>query len=217
MTTDKKIQEFDKIFAGLRTEVLQAQYKKYYSEIVRNQLKNNLFADTQLQSVYNQAMALRRSEEADQFYFITICPYPDLELQSLIKVMDKVLKKKWLNDYVYVYEQRQDDDDKPIYGIHVHMIVRRETIAKSDVIREVYNTSKSIVGSKQSIDVKLLNKLEMSVRLNYILGQKSSEEKQKRQIIDKVFREKNRIEPYYQNNFLHYIQEYKDNATQETL
>lgn len=212
MTSDNKIKQFDAIFAGLRTEVLQTQYKKYYSEIVRNQLKNNQFGDTQLQAVYNQAMAIRQSEEADQFYFITICPYEDIELQSLIKVMTKVLKKKWLNDYVYVYEQRQDDSDKPIYGIHVHMIVKREAIAKSDVIREVYNTCKNIVGTKQSIDVKLLHKHDMWVRLNYILGQKSTEEKQKKQIIDKVWREKNRIEPYYQNNFLHYIQEYKDNA-----
>lgn len=206
MNSDEELAKFNEQFIGLQSEVIKMQYKKYYSEIIGKKLARQEFAGTPLQEVYNEAMSLRRSDQEGQFYFITICPYPDTNIKDFIKVMDKVLKKKWIENYVYVYEQRQDDPDGIFYGIHTHMIVQRNGIAKSDVIREVYNTCKNIVGSKQSIDVKLIKtQHDLDVNINYILGQKSTEEKRKKQIVDKIFREKNSLQSYYEKNFSQYI------------
>lgn len=177
---------------------LRKVYSKYCMENIKEKLRNNEFAGTDLQKEYDEAMSYRKEESQDQYFFITICPYEDLDFDQFLKVMEKVLKKKWFQRYIYVYEQRQHDSGKQYFGIHTHIILERNGIAKSDVIREVYNTCKTIVGSKQSIDVKLLKTPhELDVRLNYILGQKSTLEKQKKQVIDKKFRQENNLQQYY--------------------
>lgn len=198
MTTVDEINKFNELFIGLQSEVLRITYKKYFSEIVRKKLSLGEYQGTKLQEVYDTVMVQRKSDFSCQYYFITICPYDDVRLQDFLKVIEKVLKKKWMQSYVYVIEQRQSDENQPIHGIHCHMIVQRIDIAKSDVIREVYNTCKKVVGSKQSIDVKLLKtQQELDIRLKYILGKKSDEEKQLKQIVDKKFRCQNGLEPYY--------------------
>jgi hypothetical protein len=177
---------------------LRKVYSKYCMENIKEKLRNNEFSGTDLQKVYDEAQALRSEDSKDQYYFITICPYEDLELDKFLKVMEKVLKKKWFQRYIYVYEQRQHEIGKQYFGLHTHIIVQRDGIAKSDVIREIYNTCKTIVGSKQSIDVKLLKtQHDLDVKLNYILGKKATEEKQKKQVIDKKFREDNNLQPFY--------------------
>jgi len=198
MPTNQQIDEFNLFFTGLRTECLKKIFTKYQSEIIKNELKAGKYAGTMLQEVYDNAMQLRRSEMKDQYWFITICPYEDIEFQEFQKVVDKVLTKKWMKRYIYVYEQRQSEIGKSFYGFHTHIIVQRDGIAKSDVIREVFNTCKNICGSKQSIDVKLLTtQHDLEVRLNYILGQKAPEDKRQKQTIDVDFRKAYNLQKYY--------------------
>jgi hypothetical protein len=182
----------------IKKEVIKSLNKKYISEIIKHELSAGTFWFKPLQENHDKAMEIRKQNAKNEYYFITICPYEDVEITDLIKVMDKIIKKKWFKQYIYVYEQRQTEKDKPFYGIHSHIIVKRDTIAKSDVIREVYNTAKNICGSKQSIDVNLLKtRDELDVRINYLLGDKSTEEKQQRQQIDKILRDNNKLKSYY--------------------
>jgi len=189
---------FNQRFVGLSQEAERRLYLKYKTRNIIRKLEQGTYFAQQLQDEYNEDKASRLTDEAQQYYFITICPYEDTPISVLTKIMDKVLKKKWITKYIYVYEQRQGQNDKPFTGIHTHIIVKRDGIAKSDVIREVYNTSKSICGSKQSIDVKLLKtRRDLLVHINYILGTKSTKDKQDKQLIDKIFREKNNLKSYY--------------------
>jgi hypothetical protein len=182
-----------------KKDVYKQLFRKYYTDICKAKLKEGLFGNSDLQKVYDEAQALRTEECKDQYYFITICPYEDLEFSKFLKVMDKVLKKKWFQRYIYVYEQRQHEDGKQYFGMHTHIIVQRSgTTNKSEAIREIFSTCKSIVGSKQSIDVKLLKtQHDLDVRLNYILGKKADPLKQKKQEIDKLFRQDNNLQPFY--------------------
>lgn len=198
MSLDHKIDEFNKLFSGLWTDAIKSKYRSLCAEIIETQLSQNKYAGTDLQDKYDQVMHNRRVSSSNQYYFITICPYEDIQFKDFKKVVDKVVKKKWFTKYVYVYEQRQSEIDKPFYGIHSHIIVSKGTMKKSDVIREVYNTCKDVCGSKQSIDVKLLiTEEDLDIRLRYILGTKATEDKQKKQEIDKIFRQQNSIEPHY--------------------
>ncbi len=178
---------------------LRKVYSKYCMENIKEKLRNNEFSGTDLQKVYDEAQALRSEDSKDQYYFITICPYEDLELDKFLKVMEKVLKKKWFQRYIYVYEQRQHEIGKQYFGIHTHIIVQRTgTTNKSEAIREIYNTCKNICGSKQSIDVKLLKtQHDLDVKLNYILGKKACPEKQKKQVIDVHFRQDYNLQKFY--------------------
>lgn len=190
---------FDNRFKGLLVEAEKDLFKMYSRKIIKMQLENGTYYSKELQDTFDRYKTLlEQVNKKDEYYFITICPYEDIEIRKFEKVVEKLLKKKWLQKYIYVYEQRQSDPTLPIFGIHLHMIVERDKIAKSDVIREVFSTCKSICGSKQSIDVKLINtQQELNVKLNYILGQKSTIEKQQRQIVDKLFREQYQIKSYY--------------------
>lgn len=214
MNTDNKINEFNEIFSGIWSDALRLKYRKLCGEIIEKQLKDRQYEGTKLQEVYDQVTSLRKQEAENKYYFITICPYDDIELSKLVKVMDKIVKKRWFTSYVYVYEQRQSEQGKPYHGIHTHIIVDKGSIKKSEAIREVYNTCKDIVGSKQSVDVKILEtEYDLSTRLNYILGTKSTQEKQEKQNIDKIFREENNLQDFYEKNFLHIIQnKYKNGS-----
>lgn len=216
MNTDNKIDEFNKIFLGIWTDALKLKYRKLCGEIIEKQLKDGRYEGTKLQEVYDQVTSLRKQEAENKYYFITICPYDDIELSKLVKVMDKMVKKRWFTSYVYVYEQRQSEEGKPYHGIHTHIIVDKGTVKKAEVIREVYNTCKDIVGSKQSVDVKILEtEYDLSTRLNYILGSKADVEKQQKQVIDKIFREENNLQSFYEKNFLHIIQNKFKNAPKD--
>ena len=188
--------------AELHNEKLKIKkqlYKKYFSEVVKKHLSQGLYKGTELQDVYDEAISLRKTKSQDQYYFITICPHQDIEIKQLQKCMEKVLKKKWITKYIYVYEQRQHENDQPFFGIHTHMIVQRNDHKKKcEVIREIFSSCESICGSKQSIDVKLINTpYDLDVNINYILGQKSTPEKRAKQEIDKIFREQNGLQKFY--------------------
>lgn len=200
ITLDEHIKKelYTALTSDVKLDVIKTLTKKYYSEIVKSKLAAQTFFFEPLQEIYNEVIEVRKQNVNDDFYFITICPYEDINISDLTKVLDKIVKKKWFKKYIYVYEQRQDKENTPYYGIHTHMIVKRDGIAKSDVIREVYNTSKNICGSKQSIDVKLLKtRSELDIKINYILGKKSTEQKQARQVIDKVMRSEYKLKSYY--------------------
>lgn len=189
-----------KQYDGIYLKVKKELYESYTRKIVKLKLEQGIFEDKELQARFNQYKELlsSQSQKDKEYYFITICPYPDLELFKLVNVMEKVLKKKWMKKYLYVYEQRQHESGKPYFGIHTHILVERDGIAKSDVIREVYNTCKGICGSKQSIDVKLISTLkDLQTRLNYLLGTKATELKQQRQQVDKEFRQANKLSSSY--------------------
>lgn len=198
MSHDNKIKEFNELFTGLWTEALKMKYRKLCAEIIESKLKNKEFAGTKIQDAYDEALSIRKQNAENKYWFITICPHEDTTISQLIKCMEKVCKKKWFTRYIYVYEQRQSEIGKPYTGIHTHIIVERGIIKKSDVIREIFNTCKSICGSKQSVDVKeLLTAHDLAVRLNYILGQKATEDKQKKQEVDKIFRQENNLQSFY--------------------
>lgn len=191
-----------RLYLDTKEDVLRRKFQKLLSESLDIDLKEGKCTDKYLQQVYDDLQTKKQQRYAPQYFFITICPYEDVDIESLKKVVEKCVKKKWMTSYIYVYEQRQTEIGLPYFGIHSHMIVKRGTIAKSDVIREIYNTSKSICGSKQSIDVKLLkNDEDLKVRLNYILGEKSTKEKRQRQEIDKIFRQNNNLLSYYSKDF----------------
>lgn len=201
MQTDLDLLQFRNRFAGITVKAEQQLMLRYKLGTIQNNLKAGKYYEPQLQQAYNEYIA-SFPPETDKYYFITICPYPDVKVADVKRATEKIFTKSWFKKYILVIEQRQHQIDKPFDGIHIHIILRREPSplnrAKSDVIRELYSTTKNICGSKQSIDVKYINtQHELDTRLQYVLAKKSSKEKQLRQIVDTIFREKNNISPYY--------------------
>lgn len=200
MSLDESIREqlHHALLTNIKNDVIKTLNKKYYTEFVKIQLEAGTYWYQPLQENYNKLKEIKQQFHQDQYFFITICPYEDTTIEQLVKVMDKIMTKTWFKQFLYVYEQRQEEHGKPYYGIHAHILVARATKSKCEAIREIYNTAKNICGSKQSIDVKLLKTNEaVQIRIQYMLGEKSTEQKQRRQKIDKIFRQQHKLFSYY--------------------
>lgn len=136
--------------------------------------------------------------------FITINPRPDVSLEEFIKSMNKFKSKVWIEDYIYVYEQRGTTEQESGKGFHAHILLWKPDNKKShEVIRETKNTFKNIcsIDNPSILNIKNCKDEDIDKRKNYMLGHKNTEidpSKQVKQEIDLIWRQRNNIENYYQ-------------------
>lgn len=160
------------------------------------------------QKLYDEVKELRKAKlqrEDDNIktdmLFITINPRPDIPFSEFQKCMVQISRKKWLKRYVYVYEQRGEDEDEIGLKPHAHLLFYRDGKKPSHVIQEIKNTVKHItdVNSDQIFNVRFVKSTDANVRrlLEYIVGVKAGEEKHKKQTIDVLFREKYKLLSHY--------------------
>lgn len=129
--------------------------------------------------------------------FITINPQPikDVEdLRNFHNQFEKVLTKKWIDGYIYCYDQRFDvdcwenqeskedkgfDDILPKIGVHIHMVVKTFTKKKtSEMVREIYSTLKKYLGNPKHVDVQRCKPEKEPGAVDYVLLKKKDDKKQ---------------------------------------
>ena len=136
--------------------------------------------------------------------FITINPRPDVLLDEFMKSMNKFKSKVWIEDYIYVYEQRGITEEESGKGFHAHILLWKPDNKKShEVIRETKNTFKNIcsIDNPSILNIKNCKDEDIEKRKNYMLGHKNTEidpSKQVKQEIDLIWRNRNNIENCYQ-------------------
>lgn len=144
--------------------------------------------------------------------FVTINPPPTLDLKIFINQINKTLSKNWIEGYIYVIEQRGENENELGKGFHSHILIKLLNHKKqSEINREIKNTWKKIldIDNYHILNIKFIDDLEQKRKQGYILGEKSEDIKHLKQKMDIVFRRNNSIQKYY---FLNYIIEdkYKD-------
>lgn len=127
------------------------------------------------------------------YIFITINPKED-DLKDLQKVVAKILKKKTISDYHYVYEVRKEDK-----GLHVHMLVKYNDKPYS-FKRGIKNTCKHICQSNNPniLNFKFIDATNVNDKINYMNGVKK-DSKMPGVVASVAYREKNDLKPYYTN------------------
>ena len=136
--------------------------------------------------------------------FITINPRPDVLLDEFMKSMNKFKSKVWIEDYIYVYEQRGITEEESGKGFHAHILLWKPDNKKShEVIRETKNTFKNIcsIDNPSILNIKNCKDEDIEKRKNYMLGHKNADidpSKQVKQEIDLIWRNRNNIENCYQ-------------------
>lgn len=136
--------------------------------------------------------------------FITINPPPTLSLEVFINTINKTMSKNWIDGYIYVIEQRGENEEELGKGFHTHILLKlTEHKRKSQTDREIKNTWKKIldVDNYHILNLKYIDDAEQKRKQGYILGEKSEEIKHKKQKMDIVYRQKNNLNKYY---FLNY-------------
>lgn len=168
-------------------------------------------APKHIQEMYDEKEILqkrlyKKSDIKDSnLVWITISPMPSILWDEFHKKIERLRNKVWMHKYILVYEQRGETEEE-IHGYHTHILIWREGKSFCEIQREIKNTVKHLIDPKvySAFECKLVKDDDDNVaRLkNYILGVKKDTYKHPKQIIDKIFREKMNIQPYYSAGIL---------------
>jgi len=133
-----------------------------------------------------------------EWYFLTVNPRPDITLTEFMKTIEKALKKRWINYYIMVIEQRGESEAELGKGFHTHIIFNKG-IKHCKVIIEMSNTFKKMCDTSNYhlFNLKSIGEEEKKRKVEYILGEKADVEKHLKQQMDIIFRERNKLKSYY--------------------
>lgn len=142
--------------------------------------------------------------EINTHIFLTINPPPLISFGSFKLIMEKLMKKKWIESSLYVYEQRSETLEDLGKGFHFHaLIVKPVNKPTFQIQREMKNSCKNIVDVENHhfFNLKFIPYDEALRKKIYILGDKKDTNKHKKQEMDKHFRNRENILPFYNNNY----------------
>lgn len=153
--------------------------------------------------------------------FLTINPPPSMVLMDFQKTIEKTLQttkglKLWIEGYLYVLEQRGENEIEIGKGFHTHILIKLNGHKKkSHIDRELKNQWKNILDTENYhiFNIKYIDNEEQLRKQKYILGTKSEQSKHLKQEYDIIWRERNQLKKYY---FLDYIIEDGSETIQET-
>ncbi|WP_445772308.1 hypothetical protein, partial [Rheinheimera sp.] len=124
--------------------------------------------------------------------------------------------KLWIEGYLYVLEQRGENEIEIGKGFHTHILIKLNGHKKkSHIDRELKNQWKNILDTENYhiFNIKYIDNEEQLRKQKYILGTKSEQSKHLKQEYDIIWRERNNLKKYY---FLDYIIEDGSETIQET-
>ncbi len=135
------------------------------------------------------------------YVWITINPKPSIKLEYFRKKVQKLVKRNLFTESQWVYEQRGIDEASSGSGFHAHILCKRNLNYKPFKVTEcIQNTCKDLVKNKKcqkTLNIQHIGSDFMKDKLVYMLDQKTGEGKDKKQIIDKIFRKNNNLEIIY--------------------
>lgn len=209
---------------SLRVQLDQAYAEEDYSRVIQlidrmSTIKNSVMN----KQIYNSLMKSSLTERKENTYeylpymFITVNPKPDCTLVQFQQLIHKMLLKKWLKSYVYVLEQRSTNEEEIGKGFHMHIIIKKpDGKSVAHMIREIASTFKKVcdISNYHCYNTKQISEEEYKRKLVYILGRKQDVDKEAKQDIDRLWRQRMNIKSFYFSNID--IGEYapKDQKTQ---
>lgn len=153
-------------------------YSRYYTTMFNHGELDDMF--TMLKETRERVDAIIDGKENPLWWLITVnCDYNRVPLEVFKKTVEKMVKKKWIEEYYYVYEQRgEDTNDKPIgVGYHVHCLIKRNASKTkgSEIEREIQNTASKVCDAKNPQICnfrRLLKQKDVEHAWKYINGEK---------------------------------------------
>lgn len=169
-------------------------YTDKYDEILEGLKKTKL----ELEEVTNNSKFIKTD-----MLFITVNPDKTVDLSKFLKKVKSCVSKKWIDEHLYVIEQRGDNEETVGSGFHVHMLIYHQNKSKkwSDVKREIQSTFTSVCETSNPSCLKIKNVPSQTAYnnyLNYMIGKKKDvKNKLVKQEFDKVFRKNNGLLDVY--------------------
>ena len=203
MTKMSAIMEFLVTDRKARMRVMQKVNEKYYEYMLKDdptEVSNNGIFLRRLQYVQD-----REGDQERETPCVWITINPDNKKLQGIKtfqpLVEKAIKKKWIQGYMFVYEQRGTPDDKLGEGIHCHMLIFKPMNKRpSEVKREFQSTFNHVIGNSKHLEFKFVTSKEVILqKVQYMAGVKS-EDKMDKVYGDMKWREATGLLPFYKSD-----------------
>jgi len=149
---------------------------------------------------YKHLKKLEEIQENSKYIFITINPNAFITILDFINKITKMMSKKWITNYLYVYEQRGETEAELGKGFHFHCILEKpKNKPYSHMIRELSNSANTVCDSSNFhfFNVKSISEEECQRKIIYITGRKADEAKHKKQDMDILWRKNLNLLSFY--------------------
>ena len=202
----------DEIFTLNYSDLTDPEYKSIWWRKFK-ELENQVFQNYVVNNNPILSNIQKRENLKNKKYshlFLTINPPPQMLLMDFHKTIEKTLSttkglKLWIEGYLYVLEQRGENETEIGKGFHTHILIKiKDHKKKSEIDRELKNQWKNIldVDNYHIFNIKYIDNDEQKRKQKYILSEKSDTNKHLKQKYDIIWRENNSLKKYY---FLDYI------------
>lgn len=186
-------------------EIIHQAYKQELIKKLRQRIGNSIDAYLDSEEFLNNNPIFKAEKERQdkimtRYLFLTVNPEPSITLKMIIDITKKSVNKVWMKNYLYVYEQRGTTIEEAGLKPHIHMIIDTDIGKKRhEIIRELKNTFKKLcdVNRNEFFNIRNIKDNHLKNYIKYITGRKKDEIKNIKQDVDKEFRKKYQLEPYY--------------------
>lgn len=200
-STDEPIsklnQDIQAVFTSKRKQKLSKIYEAFYEAGL---------VDRKIRDLEQKILNLNKTPgkvRKQFFYWVTINPPPECHIRELHIATEKLASRSFIEDYVYVIEQRGETEEEAGKGIHIHLLFKIKDDPyepPSKIKKYLKSTYKQIVNVEtKALWIQPCPKEYVKDKIDYILDTNKDSTKTQKQNIDKYYREQNRIAPYYTN------------------
>lgn len=134
---------------------------------------------------------MRKQQITSEYYWVSVSPKPEISLDQLIIKVDKYVGRKMVSGSMYCYEWNSAGNP------HTHMLIHNLENSDKDFRKNTTNTFKTLVGNLKCIDIRRVPEDWVEDKKLYIKGDKWDDNKQELIELDKEYRMKYDLQPYY--------------------
>jgi len=193
-----------------KTRKLDLYYKKKAMERVVSQYYYNHFNKLIMEERVEDILPLfteikndiKSLDEKTNYIFVNVNPAPNHSLDYFHKLIHKAMSKKWVKDYLFVFEQRGENETEMGKGFHTHIILEKLPEKQyCQCIKELARTLAPVCDTSNYhlFSGAIIKESDINKRREYILGVKSDPTKHLKQQMDIIWRKENCLKPYYGN------------------
>lgn len=143
---------------------------------------------------FRDAIISEKSEKigkSEKFFWVTVNPKTDVDLKTLIKCQQKMINKKWIDVYSYVYETTTNNH------IHTHTLIKAQ-YEPARARKELASSVKDIcdITNVHCFKFVVLDAEKAAQKLKYMLGEKKDSKLESVELTKK-WREDNLLKEIY--------------------
>lgn len=179
------------------TTILIKQYSEHYRQQMDEE-PDDFFNPSDPQDALVTSMLTtlhaKKTESSSTHILLTVNVKPEVTLEMMVKKINKMTKKKWINDYIIAIEQRAELSADLGTGLHFHAIIPR-SIEPARARKELKSTFNSVCDTSNvhCMNMRWLKEKELPKVIKYLQGQKKDSSKDAKCQMDILFRQLNKL------------------------